>query len=495
MAVPAQFPTTTKTPMIGVSVILGTGGSGGHAVKKVLMLGVGLAGGTKTAGDIDVIPDGTTADTYYGAGSSLARMCRCAMEEMKGAQVYGGFVADAGGAAAAATITFAAGPAGSDCVYECTINGWTVTCAIPSGTAAAAAGPLLNTAIQTHDFYDQMGITSVGPAAVVTITAVEANAETTTYVTNIWQDDSNLDTLTATLNTGAVVGAGALDLTAILAAAVSDRYDYIVARTSDSTNGGLLETHCDTLAGPTLGKRQQSIIGSMDTPGNQITLAQAINAHRVQVIGCELYQTAHYENIARWVAHRQHEEQIDAGVPYKDFPLGRVMAPHLTTDYMTDAECEAALNAGVTPLMVRNGEVQVPRSITSRSQTAGGAPDYTVLDTANVTVPDWCADDISSDFATRYLKKTGVAFKVMDDPADGSTIPQFTCTPSIVEDDLEGKLWAWYELGLIVHPKSPVDHIAQIAASYAAYRINAQAPVAVAPGLMIMDVALYQRTG
>jgi phage tail sheath gpL-like len=233
----------------------------------------------------------------------------------------------------------------------------------------------------------------------------------------------------------------------------------------------------------------------MDTPGNQITLARAINAHRVQVVGCELFQTAHYENIARWASHRQFEEQTDPGTPYKFYPLGNIMPPHLETDYMTDVEREAALNAGVTPIMVTTGQVNIPRSITSRSQTAGGAPDYTVLDTANVTVPDWCAQDVITDFSSRYMKKPGVAFKCMDDPTDGGNVPMFTATPSIVKDDLEGKLWSWYELGLIVNPKSPVDYIGMIAASYAPYRINAQAPCPVAPGLMQMDIALYQKTG
>jgi len=493
MAVPAQIPVTQKTPGTYTTVTLGTRGVAGQAVPKCLFLGCKSAAGAAANASITQVEDGTHADTLFGPGSSLARMCRAAIEEARGTQIYGGVIADAGGTAAQATITFAAGPSTADCTYELTINGWTVTCSIPSGTAAAAAGPLLNAAIQAHDNYDQMPITSAGPAAVVTLTTKEANVDTTEMVTNIWHDDSNLSVLTATLNTGATAGVGALDITAVLANAVTERYNYIACRCQDATNGGRLEAHLDTYASAVNAKNGQGVIGCMDTPGNQITLAQAINAHRVQVIGCELFQTAHYENISRWVAHRQYEESAEPGTAYKYYPLQNVMAPHLTSDYMTPTEIEAALNAGVTPLVVE-GETQVPRSITSRSQTAGGAPDYTVLDTANVTVPDYCAFDIKGDFAVRYVRKTGVAFKVMADPADGN-IPQYTATPNIVEDDLEGKMWEWYELGLIVHPKSPTDYIAQIAASYAAHRINAQVPVPVAPGLMITDVNLIQETG
>jgi phage tail sheath gpL-like len=495
MAVLAQFPTTTKMPVVGVSVILGTGGTAGQAVPKVLMLGVGLAAGSKSAGDIDSVQSGSEADAFYGAGSSLARMCRRAIEEQKGAQVYGGFVADAGGTAAQATITFAAGPSVVASTYEITIAGWTVTVSIPAATTAAAAGPLLDAAIKAHEFYDQMPITSAVAGAIVTLTTKEANAETTTQVTNIWQNADNLDVLTATLNTGATAGVGALSLTTILAAAATTRYNYIVTRCSDSTNLALLETHLDTYAAPLQGKRQQGIAGSMDTPANQITLAQAVNAWRVQILGAELFQEQMYEIAAAWTAHRQFEEASDAGTAYKFFPLKSVKIPRLETQYMTGTEEEAAVNAGITPVSVRNAEAKIPRSITSRSQTSLGAPDYTVLDTANVTVTDACADDIDADFQTRYLIKEGVAYKIMDDPTDGSRPPQFVVTPNLVIYDLWGWLDEWYSLLRIVNPDSPIDYKAQVAASRSGNRINAQCPIPVAGGAYIFDVALYQTAG
>jgi phage tail sheath gpL-like len=483
-------------PVVGVSVILGTGGTAGQAVPRVLMLGVGLAAGSKSAGDIDAVQSGSEADTFYGAGSSLARMCRRAIEEQKGAQVYGGFVADVGGGTAAqATITFAAGPSVVASTYELTIGGWTVTTAIPAATTAANAGPLLDAAIKAHEFYDQMPITSGVAGAIVTLTTKETNSETTTQVTNIWEDSDSLDVLTTTLNTGATPGAGALSLTTILAAAATTRYHYIVTRCSDSTNLGLLETHLDTYAAPLQGKRQQGLAGSMDTPANQITLAQAVNAWRLSILGCELFQEQMYEIAAAWAAHRQFEEASDAGTAYNFYPMGSIKIPRLETQFMTSTEEEAAVNAGITPVVVRNAQAFIPRSITSRSQTSLGAPDYTVLDTANVTVTDACADDIESDFQTRYLIKSGVAFKIMDDPTDGSRPPQFVCTPNLVKYDLWGWLDTWYALLRIVNPDTPTDYKAQVATSRVANRINAQCPIPVAGGAYIFDVALYQTAG
>jgi phage tail sheath gpL-like len=216
--------------------------------------------------------------------------------------------------------------------------------------------------------YDQMPITaSSGGAGIVNLTTKETNAEANTQLTNIWQNTDNLDAaLTAALNTAATPATGTLSLTTILAAAATTRYNYIVTRCSDSTNLGLLETHLDTYAAPLPGKRQQGIAGSMDTPANQITLAQAVNAWRVQILGCELFQEQHYEIAAAWAAHRQFEEASDAGTAYKFYPLSSVKIPRLETQYMTSTEEEAAVNAGITPVSVRNAQAFIPRSITSR---------------------------------------------------------------------------------------------------------------------------------
>lgn len=495
MTVPAQFPTTTFTPVTGVSVILGTGGNTSQAQKKILMLGVGLAAGTKVAGDIDEVFSGDEADTYYGEGSSLARMCRRAIEQLKVARIYGGFVADAvAGTAARATITFAAGPQDGAATYEVTIHGWTTSVAITDGMTAANAATATITAIQAHPYYTQMPITaSAGGAGVVNLTAKETNVETTTMVTNIWQDASALVTLTATLNTAAVAGAGALDLTTILGNAASDTYHYIVACTSDATNGGLLETHLDTYVAPLLGMRQQGIIGTMDTPAAANALAQAINAHRVDVLACELFQEQHYEIAAAVAAHRAEEEAIDPATPYKYYPLSGILLPHDPADYILKAEVETALHSGVTPIQVVNNQAYIPRMITSRSLTTGGGPDTTVLDTMAVTITDACADDIEADFATRFMKKTGVSFKVMDDPAEGVYPPPFTATPTLIADACREWVWRWYKQGRLTDPTSWVSTVSASIDPIDDTRINASIPLYTIRGLMVLDIALFQK--
>jgi len=494
MSVPAQFPTTTFTPVTGVSVILGTGGNTSQAQKKVLMLGVGLAAGTKNAGDLDEIFSGDEADTYYGEGSSLARMCRRAIEQGKVARIFGGFVADAGGAAARATITFAVGPQAGDATYEITIHGWTTSVSIPHGMTAANAATATIAAIQAHPYYGQMPITAAaGGAGVVNLTTKELNIEATTMVTNMRQDASRLVTLTATLNTAAIAGAGDLSLATILGVAATQRYDYIVACTSDSTNGGLLEAHLDTYVAPLHGMRQQGLIGSMDVPADVNTLAQAINAHRVEVVACELCEEQHYEIAAALAVDRAQEEAMDPATPYKYWPMQSVAIPFDPADYMLGTEVETALHSGVTPVQVINNQAYIPRMITSRSLTTGGGPDTTVLDTMAVTISDACADDIEADFSTRFMKKEGVAFKVMDDPAEGVTPPPFTATPTLIEDAAKEWVWRWYKQGRLQDPTSWVSTVSASLDAVDDTRINVSIPLYTIRGLMVLDIALFQK--
>lgn len=496
MAVPPQFPTTTYTPTVGTSIILGSGGSSGQATKKILCLGVGLAAGTKTAGDIDEVYSGDDADTYYGAGSSLARMCRAIFAQERGVRVFGGFVADAGGTAAEATITFAAGPTTAACTYELTICGWTVTVSIPTGTSHTGVGgcaDLLDQAIKAHPYYAQMPVTSAYAAAVTTLTCKEANVESTESVTTVRHDDSNLDTVTATLNTGATAGAGALDLSTVLTNSATELYDFYVARTTDSTNGGRLETHMDTYVAPLKGLRQQAIFFSMDTPANAVTCSQAINAHLVQVGTAELWETPGYEIAAMWAAERAYREATDPATPYKYYELGNAMPPFLVADRILDTEIETCLHGGVTPIAFTNGGSKIVRSVTSRSLTAGGAPDSSVLDTMHVAIAFACADDISVDFSTYFMKEDGIAFKLMANPAAGVLPPAFTATPKLIEDRAIRWLWTWYDRGWL---QDPTDAQYEVSASIDAVdstRANLSLPLYTIRGFMVADIAIYQK--
>jgi len=492
MTVPNMFP-DQKTPVVGVSAILGTGGSAGDSQLKILMIGVGLSTGSKSSGDIDPVASPDDADTYYGAGGSAARMVRRAIDEGTGALVYGAFMADAGGTAAQATITVT-GTASAAGTYMVCINGWIVNVSIANGDAQNTIAAAIDTAIKASPYYDQMPVTSAVAANIVTLTTKEQNEEATELVTNIWQDTTTVYTANIALNTAATAGAGALDMTAILTAAQAYHFDYIVTRCSDSTNGGLLETHCDTMSSALKGKYCQGVMGSMDTHANIVTLATGLNAFRVQIVDAYKCQHAHFEGAAVWTAWRMFEEGSRPQTAYSDYPIPTIKVPKLVTDHITDTQIETALDNGITPIAVDGGgQAYIPRSVTSHCQTSGGAPDDTVLDTSNVTITHACAMDIKSDFATAWMVKPGVAFNIMDDPTDGSRIPSQYVTPLLVTRRCWGWLDRWHKQKRIVNPESPVDYKKQVSSSRSGNRTNTRLTLPCAGGAYQFDVQLYQK--
>jgi len=493
MAVPPSFPTTTFTPVTAVNLNLGVGSSAGQRQKKLLMLGVGLAAGSKAAGTISEVFTGEEADEYFGAGSSLARMCRSALDRSRGLRIFGAFVADAAGTAAQATLTVT-GTASAASTLLVGIARWVVTVAIPASTAQNDAATLIYNAIIAHPQYDQFPLTAAAPVAnILTVTTKELNVESTDQVTNMWVDTSKCYTTAVALNTGATAGAGALDISTVLTASISEVYDYYVTRTTDSTNGGLLEAHLDTYIAPLEGQRQRGIVGSMDTPGNVNTLSQAINARLVEVMYCEKYLSFGYECAAMAAADWAYLDSFNPASPIKYYPLKSIAIPHLSSEYMTKAECETALHSGVTPLIVRNGEATVARRVTSRSLTAGGSPDTTSLDAHHVSIAFAMADEIEVDFETRFMKEDGIAFKVMDNPAAGVQPPAFTATPNLVRDAGVEWLWTWYDRGWISDPSSYVDEVAASIDSVDTSRINLTIPPRTINGLMVTDISLNQQ--
>ena len=495
MAVPPQFPTTTFTPTVGTSIILGSGGSSGQAQKKILCIGCGIAAGTMSGGDIDEVYSGDEADTYYGAGSPLARMCRAVFAQERGVRVFGGFVDELGaGTAAQVTVTFAAGPQAGAGNYSLTIMGWTIFVSIPDGTAAnPTAAALLNAAIQAHPYYAQMPFASTTALGAVTLTAKYKGIQINDICDAIRDDSSGLTTLTATLNTAAVPGAGVALIATILTNSATDLYDYYVLENTDSASGILLEAHLDTYVAPLKGLRQQGIFVSQDTPANAVTCSQAINAHLIQVGNAEMWETPGHELAAMWAAERAYREATDPATPYKGYPLKHAMPPFLMADRILDTEIETCLHGGVTPLEWSNGDSKIVRSITSRSLTSGGAPDSSVLDTMHVAIAFACADNIETDFETYFMKEAGIAFKLMDDPAAGILPPSFTATPKLIKDRAVRWLWTWYDNGWLQDQSTAQYEVSCSIDAVDDTRANLSLPLYTIRGFMVADIAIFQK--
>jgi len=530
----AGVPTSRKTPGVNFNVVLGgSGTSAGSAPQKILLLGNMIPNAITGASPVLSVSAGTwivpgspntaieaptfvagvdDANTLFGFGSELARMAAAVFAGSPDALVYGCPVADAGGTAASATLTFAGGTASAGFTVRLRLCGLTFDVPVANGDTVTAIAAAVADAINdqsTLPFTAQnssgaititakntgpRGNTIVVDAYFVTSTGTEirmttGGASSGATTTGTWSNTSTLGG-EITLANGATQDNFANALTAIEPA----RYDRIVGACIDATNIGRIVTHINTQAGPTVQKLEQAVCGCSDTYANAVTLATGQNASRLQIVWHHASTLPVWEVAAQACAERLAGdtaaggllvgESSDPAANLDGLELVSVPVQRVIADQPTSTESENALNNGLTPLAPsgsRPGYASVVRSITSRSLRSG-VPNYAVLDTSSVTVPDYVADFLRSDLATTFA---GV--KLTSDSADG-TPPRIArvVTPSIVRGHIAQRLQEMEDDGILRDVAANLSLLVVEENISVPGRLDCEIPAEVMPGLHIV---------
>jgi phage tail sheath gpL-like len=530
----AGVPASRKTPGVNFNVVLGgSGTSAGNAPQRTIILGnmipnaitnsspaFSVAAGTwivpgspNTALEQPVFvssPD--DAATLFGRGSELSRMAAAFFAQSPAGTLYACPVADAGGTAASATLTFATTATGAFTV-RLKLLGNVIDVPVASGdtvtTIAAAVCDAINDA-------QDLPFTAQNSSGVATITAKNTGPRGNTIVVDAYfvtstgtevrittsSTASGGGTTGAWSNTAALGGeitlaAGATQDTFANALTAIDpvRFDRIVGSCIDATNIGRIVTHVNTHAGPTVQKLEQAVCGSVDTYANAVTLATGQNASRLQVVWNHASVIPAWECATQVAAARL---AGDAAVYSPALPgesdnpaanldglqLATVLAQRVIADQPTSTEIEGALNNGLTvlaPSSARPGYATVVRSITSRS-LRNGTPNYAVLDTSSVTVPDYVADFLRADLATTFA-----GCKLAADSANG-TPPRIALvvTPSIVRSHIAQRLAEMESDGILRDVEANLSLLQVVEDSNVSGRLNCEIPAEVIPGLHII---------
>lgn len=522
----AGVPASRKTPGVNFNVVLGgSGTSAGDAPEATTLLGNMLASaitgvspafscaaGTATVAERVFIPSPDDAATLFGRGSELARMAIAFFAQNPAGTLYGCPVADAGGTAASAALTFATTSTAAFTV-RLRLLGTVIDVAVASGdsatTIAAAVADAINDA-QDLPFTAQnssgaititakntgpRGNTIIVDAYFVTSTGTEIRITTSSTssgaaTTGIWSSTGTLGN-EITLANGATQDSFANALAAIDPV----RCDRIVGSCIDATNIGRIVTHINTHAGPTVQKLEQAVCGSVDTYANAVTVATGQNASRLQVVWHHASVIPAWECASQVAAGRLAGDSAvtSPAIPGEsDNPaanldglqLATVLAQRVIADQPTSTEIENALNNGLTVLVPsgsRPGYAAVARSITSRSLRSG-VPNYAVLDTSSVTVPDYVADFLRSDLATTFA-----GCKLAADSANG-TPPRIALvvTPSIVRSHIAQRLAEMESDGILRDVEANLPLLQVEEDSGVPGRLNCEIPAEVIPGLHII---------
>ncbi len=526
IAVPG-VPASRKTPGVAFNVILGGAGtSAGIAPVRIMLLGnmiataitgssptLSVAAGTASVENVYPVASDTDALALFGAGSELHRMSAAVLSQYPSATLFACPVAESGGTAASGVLTFATTATAAGTV-RFNLCGEVIDVAVASGDtvttiAAAAAAAINNANALPYTAQNSSGVLTFtakhkgprGNVDVVDAYFLASGAVTATRITTS-STASGFGTTGTWSSTGTIgneitlsSGSTADNFANALAAIEPSRYDRIVVACIDSTNLGRVSTALTTQAGPTIQKLQQGIAASVDTYANSISLAAGLNAARMSMAWHFASALPPPDVAAQYAAARVGG---DAGVASAAIPgegddpaanlngleLATITAQRTVADQPTATEIENALNNGLTPLapsVDRPGFVTVVKAITTRA-SANGVPNYAVLGTQSVTVPDYVADFLRSDLRTTYR-----GFKLAPDSADGlpPTAPRVV-TPSIARGHIARRLAAMEAQGILINVAANLPLLVVEIDTNNPARLNCEIPAAVIPGLDII---------
>lgn len=520
----AGVPASRKTPGVNFNVVLGgSGTSAGQAPRRIVLLGnmiatpltnsspaFSVAAGTAAIATPVFVPSPDDAAVLFGSGSELHRMSIAVFAQDPSATLYACPVAEASGTPASVVLTFAT-TATAAFTVRLRLCGEVIDVGVASGDTVTAIATAVADAINDnpslpYTAQNSLGVLTIeakhdGPrgntlivdAYFVSGTGAEVRITTSSPVssgagtTGVWSSNGTIGS-EITLTSGATQD----DFTNALAAIEPQRYDRIVGACIDATNTGRIVTHVNAQAGPTVQLLEQALVGSTATLADCTTFATGRNASRLQVVWNHATVIPCWEVAAQVCAARlagdaaaggsRVGEASDPAANLDFMELATVLTARVVGDQPTATEIENALNNGITPVGAsgsRPGYGVIVRSITSRSLLSG-TPNYAVLDTSSVTVPDYIADTLRADLAVTFA-----GCKLSPDSDSAPTAPRVV-TPSIVRARIAQKLKEAEAAAILINVDANLPLLVVEANALVPGRLDCEIPAAVIPGLHLI---------
>jgi phage tail sheath gpL-like len=395
--------------------------------------------GTKTTAgsatpDQDIIPiySEDDADTYLGVGSEAACQCYAALQ-IPGVTLYAAPVAENGSAVAGSFTITVGGTWSTTGTARFKIAGVIIEATIGATDSTTTAAAAFRDAINSKA---RLPFTATASGAVVTVTTRSKGVRMNDYIA--LKDLSAAPSgLTAALAGGTPLvggmvpfasGAGADDVTNVLALLATDVYDFQAWAQNDTTNAALIKTQLISESGPLIMHLEHAIMGKTRTLSAATSFASAtLNAYRMSTVWLENCEQAPSYIAAQLAAIRSIYVGDNPNKRYNNIVCPTVPPQSQKSDIPLLSELNTALNNGVTPLTTNpDGTVKIVRAVQSHCLN-GAAPDYRALDWGDVDVPD----RMSKELGAQWDLVADVNEHAGPDPAEGEeAAPDGVITPS-----------------------------------------------------------------
>jgi phage tail sheath gpL-like len=533
------FSSSTKTPGFYAAVILGgPGTSAGAAPITELHLGnmigtaitgssptLSVAAGTASTSTPYPVYSPAGSALLFGAGSELHLMAlaafahdpACTLVQMATAQ---GSTVSMG----TATVAFTSGsnPTGPLTIAITVCGRTCYTSTLGTSDTATTVATAICVAINSQTNWP---VTAQYSAGVVTITAKHTGLRGQNincrfllqYSTSSSFAGSVASSLVAatlqntilTLTTFAAQGGVALlqggtteeSLTTPLAAIAGTRYNRYVCAQQGSTALAAISAQVTSMAGVSIGYRQQAVVASVVALSSAITLAAAVNNPRVQMAWSYNNDLTTGEIAASVCAVRVAGDAVlvsvsprlgEGSTPSANLDGANMLVPpqYAVADQPTATQIESALNHGLTPVapLGNSGKSALVRSVTTFYLDASSNPTFAVIDTEFVTTCDAVADALQSQYVIDFS-----GFNVVADPSDGSAVKiAKTTTPSGVQAWLYKWLKSYEAQGWIQQVDAKKSQLSVILDPSVSGRLLANIPVFPASNLHQLAGAVIQ---
>jgi phage tail sheath gpL-like len=454
-----------KKPGSFFKVSLGVGErSASSGAKRVLCVGNKTSGAPHPAATPVQVFSAAEAVTLFGAGSELHLMVTAAINANKSVELWCVVVAEAG-TAATKTLTFS-GTASADGTVDVWVKGKRATAAVPSGSTATATAAAVVAAINAQTSWP---VTAANSTGTVTVTAKNTGPRGNSISI---RSLASVGGITHTAVTGYMASGATMDSpTAALDSCQTRRFHLIAAPYYTATELGVFKTFIGAQAAPLEGRRSRVIACISDSVANTVTLTDAINVGRVEILATRNADFTPAEAAAAMAATVASARNIDPAANLDSVQVVGLPALYAQSDSWTASEENSLLNNGATPLVCVNGEMRISRSVTSYHQDANNADDFSILDTHKVDVPDYVADDLQVNFGQAFN-----GFKLGVDNADGEPPAPKVATPLSVRDWILSRLRK-QDGNILVNVETLAPQLVVEADGSAAGRLNAYVPV------------------
>jgi len=467
-----NIPTTIRTPGAYVEI------DNSRALKglvqnphKALIIGQGLSTGTKPHELLYAISRDGLADSYFGTGSPIARMCNIFKENNPNTELYAIAVsisATAAGVKASAGIAFSTalstnggscGGAGTLYMY---VNGTEIPIAITSGWSVEDVQSHTATTINLKSAYipciASNGGSKYSDGEMVLIAKYSGSIGNALDVRVNYYDWQSLpaafsgDSIYITNFAG---GTSQPDIDPVWDIVGDEQFHYIVMPYDAATQLTSLEDELDDRFGPMIDMQGHGFCATRGTNAACTTLGNTRNNQHNTIIGYYDAPQDPCEWAAALAAVAAKNLNNDPARPLHGLKLKGILPPPKESRF-TRAERDVLLYDGIATFTVaRDGSVQIERCITTYQTNSVGGVDPSYLDIQTLAT----LNEIRYQYKTRMLNRfIAPRFKLADD-----TFPvqpgSYVATPNLVKQECIALFTLLRDEGLIENLDEFVENI------------------------------------